>query len=683
MSDYQAFILAGGFGTRLQGVVKDVPKPMASIAGKPFLEHQIRFLKKNGIEDIILGIHYKSDIIKSYFGNGLRQDVKITYSEEETPLGTGGAIKLAQKYIDKPFLVLNGDSYSDVDLRNFIDFHKSQKTLGSIVLQEMNSNSHYGEVKMQGDSVVEFKDKSSQDKGLINAGIYLFEPEIFDKIPPSKKISLESNIFPGLVKNHGLSGFIHNGYFMDIGRPETYSQFKKDFLKNLQSPTNISLREAMKKMYDIGSEILFMVDESDKFLGLLTDGVIKRYLIGGGSFEVQVSDAMITDPERLVRVADSEDKIRDFLQEGVKQLPVLDEEGRIYDIRFRTEELKKKEYPTISGKTPLRVSFAGGGTDMPSFFEEHGGTVISTTIDKYCRITAKKRGDSQLIIDSDMVNGETILDTGKLEYDGGPFDLIKSVYNLVNPGCGLDLFLKNDISPERGLGSSASFAVLLTKILGKLKGSEFGDEELAEIAYRAETKELGIKGGKQDQYAAVFGGFNWIEFENGDKKIMHPLRIKEDTLNKLQNHLTLCYTGGQHASKFQQKLFENKYKKDKVNMIEILNKIKEGAKITKEYLLSPTPNFQGIGEVLHQSWLAKKESSANVTNKKIDDIYEIGLENGSYGGKLLGSGGAGYILFFHPPEKRNKLERALIKEGGEILGFNFENNGATIWSGDK
>ncbi|HIG94555.1 MAG TPA: NTP transferase domain-containing protein [Nanoarchaeota archaeon] len=681
MSNYKALILAGGFGTRLQEVVKNVPKPMASIAGKPFLEHQIRFLKKHGIEDIILGVHYKSGIIKSYFGNGMRQDVKLTYSEEETPLDTGGAVKLAQKYIDGPFLVLNGDSYSDVNLNEFIKFHEIQKTPGSMVLQSLDSIEHYGNVELQGNLVTEFKEKASQGKGLINAGIYLFKPEILDQIPESTKISLEKSVFPNLVKDKKISGFVHDGYFMDIGRPETYFQFKKDFLERLQSSTDLELREALRRMYDQGSDILFMVDSDKKFLGLLTDGVIKRYLINGGDFNVKVTDAMIKEPDNLAIITDSEEKIKKHLQEGVKQLPVLDENGRIHDIRFRTEELKEEEYPTIRGKTPLRISFAGGGTDMPYFFEEYGGAVISTTIDKYCRITAKKRGDSKLVIDSDMVDKEAVFDTEKLIYDGGTFDLVKSVYNLVNPGCGIDLFLNNDIPPGRGLGSSATFAVLLTKILGKLKGTEFGDEDLAEIAYKAETQELAIKGGKQDQYAAIFGGFKWIEFGNGDKKIMHPLRIKEDTLNELHNHLTLCYTGKGHQSTHQQKSLAKSYNEDRSKTIERLKRIKEGAILTRDYLLSPTPNFKGIGEILHQSWLAKKEVSSAVTNERIDSLYQIGRDNGCYGGKLLGSGGGGYILFFHSPEKRNKLEKSLINEGGEILDFNFANDCATIWNG--
>jgi D-glycero-alpha-D-manno-heptose-7-phosphate kinase len=161
---------------------------------------------------------------------------------------------------------------------------------------------------------------------------------------------------------------------------------------------------------------------------------------------------------------------------------------------------------------------------------------------------------------------------------------------------------------------------------------------------------------------------------------MYSLKIKEDTLNELHNYLTLCYTGNQHQSTDQQGLLERKFKDDSSRMIERLKRIKENAKITKEYLLSPTPNFPGIGEILHQSWLEKREISPAVTNEKIDTLYKIGIEKGAYGGKLLGSGGGGYILFFHPPEKRNILERTLTEQGGEILNFNFSSQGAVTWT---
>ena len=170
----KAVIFAGGFGTRLKSVVKDVPKPMALIAGKPFLEHQIRFLKEQGITDIILTIYYMADKIKSYFGDGKRFGVDITYSEEEFPLGTGGAIKKAEKYIDDSFFVLNGDSYSQIDLKEFLEFHKSRKSNFSISLTTSKNFIDYGNVIIDGNKIVEFSEKAHSGNNLINTGVYIF-----------------------------------------------------------------------------------------------------------------------------------------------------------------------------------------------------------------------------------------------------------------------------------------------------------------------------------------------------------------------------------------------------------------------------------------------------------------------------------------------------------------------------
>ena len=223
----KALILAGGFGTRLRDITgKDIPKPMVLITGKPFLEHQIRFLKDQGITEIIFAVHHHADKIKSYFGNGHRFGVNITYSEEEIPLGTAGAIKQAEKYIDDTFLVLNGDSYSQIDLKDFFDFHKNKKSGFTIGLTKTKDPIHYGSVVLRENKILEFSEKINSE-GFVNAGIYIFEPKIFDHIEKEKNTSLERDIFPKLSKGNVLYGYHFEGYFMDLGRPETYGKFKQ------------------------------------------------------------------------------------------------------------------------------------------------------------------------------------------------------------------------------------------------------------------------------------------------------------------------------------------------------------------------------------------------------------------------------------------------------------------------
>ena len=244
----KALILAGGFGTRLKSIAIDVPKPMMPIAGKPFLEHQIIFLKENRITDIILSVHNMADKIKSYFGDGKKFGVNITYSEEEYPLGTAGAIKKAERYIDNTFLVLNGDSYSQINLDKLIDFHKSKRSKSTITLSKVSDSSSYGNVLLQEDKIINFLEKVENQEGLVNTGIYVFEPSIFDYIEPEKKVSLENEIFPNLAKQGILWGFPFNGYFMDIGRPETYAKFKRDVLGTLIWPPHKTVRNALNKI---------------------------------------------------------------------------------------------------------------------------------------------------------------------------------------------------------------------------------------------------------------------------------------------------------------------------------------------------------------------------------------------------------------------------------------------------
>src|SRR3989344_2433749 len=165
----KAIILAGGFGSRLREVLKDVPKPMALIMGKPFLEHQILFLREHNITEIIIAVHHMADTIKTYFGDGRRWRTKITYSEEETPLGTAGAIKNSEKYIDDTFVVLNGDSYSGINLTEFINFHTSKRSIATMGLTSSKESMHYGNVIVRENKIADFVEKTENKEGLVNS----------------------------------------------------------------------------------------------------------------------------------------------------------------------------------------------------------------------------------------------------------------------------------------------------------------------------------------------------------------------------------------------------------------------------------------------------------------------------------------------------------------------------------
>ena len=231
----RAFILAGGLGTRLLSIVEDQPKPMADIENKPFLAHQIEQLEAQGITHVILCVGYLYDHVLSYFGNGEAWGVCIDYSIEMSPLGTGGALKHAERFVDDTFLVLNGDSFFDIDLNQLMRFHQARKIedegcVGTLALTTVPDATHYGSVLLNGKGqIVTFAEKSALPEtsaGLINAGVYVLEPSILEAIPPAEQVSIERTVFPSFLRNGSrLYGYEREEFFVDIGTQEGYYKF--------------------------------------------------------------------------------------------------------------------------------------------------------------------------------------------------------------------------------------------------------------------------------------------------------------------------------------------------------------------------------------------------------------------------------------------------------------------------
>lgn len=222
----EAVVLVGGKGTRLRSVVSDRPKPMAEVRGRPFLDWLVRSLKFQGIQRVILATGYKGEMVEAYFGNGSSFGLEIVYSQESRPAGTGGAIRLASSKINGDrMVVLNGDSLCPIDLDKMNRFHQGQGAGSTLWLVEMNDCSRYGTVVVgESGKITAFQEKSpKRKKGLINAGVYLFERRIVEMIPPSESISLENEVFPQLV-NRDLFGVVGTGPFIDIGTPDSYAQ---------------------------------------------------------------------------------------------------------------------------------------------------------------------------------------------------------------------------------------------------------------------------------------------------------------------------------------------------------------------------------------------------------------------------------------------------------------------------
>lgn len=228
----QAVILVGGLGTRLRPAVSDRPKAMAPVAGRPFLEYMIGLLRRAGVDDIVLAAGYKADVIREHFGDGADHGVRIQYSVEDSPQGTAGALRMACPLIRGPFFMLNGDTYVDVDFARLAREHDDAGTTGAIALRRMEDAGRYGAVELDNAGRIRrFHEKSAAAPGLINAGVYRFTPAVFEALPAKSPSSMEYDVLPVLAAGGELAGVQVEGYFMDIGLPETLQAFEADVLK--------------------------------------------------------------------------------------------------------------------------------------------------------------------------------------------------------------------------------------------------------------------------------------------------------------------------------------------------------------------------------------------------------------------------------------------------------------------
>lgn len=336
----------------------------------------------------------------------------------------------------------------------------------------------------------------------------------------------------------------------------------------------------------------------------------------------------------------------------------------------------------IRAKAPLRISFAGGGTDVPPYPEKEGGCVLSATINKYAYGTLRPRKDGQIKIESVDYGVSINYDVDEVLLYDGKLDLVKAAIKKLRgqESAGFDLFLHSDAPPGTGLGSSSAMMVVLVGLLKEFKNMAFTDYEVANLAYIIERKELGIKGGLQDQYAATFGGFNFIEFLK-DRVIVNPLRISQDVINELEYNLLLCYTGGCRLSARIIEDQVSRYERKEEETLQGLRQLKKIAIEMKNALLQRKLNE--FGELLHHAWENKKKLSSKITSPEIEEMYEEARKAGALGGKISGAGGGGYLLFYCLFDKKHKVAETLKKLGGTITDFAFEDHGLQTWRVDE
>ena len=335
----------------------------------------------------------------------------------------------------------------------------------------------------------------------------------------------------------------------------------------------------------------------------------------------------------------------------------------------------------IRSRSPLRISFCGGGTDVSPYFEEKGGVVLSTTIDKYSYATLIPKEGRVIQVESLDFDIMAKYDVDhQLVYDG-ELDLVKAVINTIEGAnnSGFDLFLHSDAPPGSGLGSSSTMTVTIVGLMRQWLQKPWTNYDIAQLAYHIERTVLGIKGGKQDQYAATFGGFNFIEFHS-DYTIVNPLRISPVILNELEYHLLLCYTG---KTRLSARIIETQvqgYVEKQAASMAALDELKQITVDMKNALLQG--HLNDFGSLLHDAWVNKKQLARQITSQSIDLLYETARKHGALGGKILGAGGGGYLLVYCPFDKKHIIATELEEIGGQVVKFGFDEKGLQTWEVD-
>jgi len=341
-------------------------------------------------------------------------------------------------------------------------------------------------------------------------------------------------------------------------------------------------------------------------------------------------------------------------------------------------ELKSK----VRARAPLRLGLAGGGTDVSPYSDEFGGLVLNVTIDKFAYATIAPLMDGCIeFAATDNQKSWRVPVADKLERKEG-LDLHVGVYNRIvrefngNHPLSLSITTHSEAPPGSGLGSSSAMVVALVKAFCEYLNLPLGEYEVAQLAYEIERSDLGLAGGKQDQYAAAFGGLNFMEFY-GDRVIVNPLRIKPNIKAEFESSLLLFYTGvSRESAKIIQEQSNNVVCKNE-KPLEALHSVKKQAVQMKEAILKG--DFSSMAKSMQLSWESKKKMAESISNPMIDQIYDAAIAAGALAGKVSGAGGGGFMMFLIDPNMRPQVARALSQFNGQVLTCTFTDQGAFTW----
>lgn len=332
-------------------------------------------------------------------------------------------------------------------------------------------------------------------------------------------------------------------------------------------------------------------------------------------------------------------------------------------------------------RSPVRISFGGGGTDLPAYYEQFGGAVLNVAINKYFYTILGHRSDDCIqIISSDLRLCERWRGLSSMEIEGSGLEIPVAALKYLGQEMYVDLFLASEIPPGTGLGSSASVCVNVVKTLTSYLQRPLSKKDLADTAFHIARHVLRRHVGKQDEYAAAFGGLNFIEFLPDGTSRVEPIDLGLPTMSDLQNNLLLFFTGAAHHSWV---ILEEQEKSTEANQrkpLQALGQIKELAYRMRDTLTAG--DLHSFAAMLHDSWVAKRQVSSAISNSRIDGLYDLALRNGALGGKITGAGGGGFLLLFCEPSRQPDVRQALTAQGLKEMTFNFDFQGAHVLVND-
>jgi D-glycero-alpha-D-manno-heptose-7-phosphate kinase len=334
-------------------------------------------------------------------------------------------------------------------------------------------------------------------------------------------------------------------------------------------------------------------------------------------------------------------------------------------------------------KAPLRIGLAGGGTDVSPFSDMYGGAILNATVSLSAYASIEPLNEKKIIVEAlDRKESQHHNWMPELPVDG-TLDLLKGVFNRVYreyklPDIGFRLSTFVDAPAGSGLGTSSTLVVAVLGAFAEMLKLPLGDYDIAHLAYEIERNDLSLAGGRQDQYAATFGGVNFMEFYDNDKVIVNPLRIRPQYMHELENNLVLYFTSTSRESAAIIREQVNNVNRKNEESIEAMHQLKEQARMMKEALLKG--KLSEFGEILDFGFQQKRKMAANISNSVIEEIYEAAKLAGATGGKISGAGGGGFMIFYCPGNTRFPVKEALLKFGGEVKNYSFTHYGLTSWS---